>query len=257
MAATGLEGSEPANVLASLVDHSLIERTSEGYRLLETTREFALDATQLPKETTSNSSASRTPAGSSTSPSAAGSVCAATTRTAGSPDWTQIGQTCAPPYRSSADRGDVEAVTAILTALVVEAFWRRPEVFQWADEAYQRFAHVDQPRRHELIGAAGWASWALGDVQECLRRAHEAVDLRGRRRCHRRTAGVGRGGRDGLVRSRRRGQRPHRLGTQRARQDRDRWLESIMLSNRALGSLMLGRWDDCEATARAADRACR
>ena len=247
----GLEGSEPANVLASLVDHSLIERTSEGYRLLETTREFALtqldfrgdDVEQLRlaharwfvdfavrcriglRSHDENHWVARLDA-----------------------DWPNV----RAAYRSSADRGDVEAVTAILTALVVEAFWRRPEVFQWADEAYQRFSHVDQPRRHELIGAAGWASWALGDVQECLRRAHEAVGLRGHADAIDELpewAEVG-----GMAWSGHAAEANELIDSvlSGARRNRDRWLESIMLSNRALGSLMLGRWDDCEATARAA-----
>ena len=174
----GLEVSEPANALASLVDQSLIERTSEGYRLLETTREFALaqlnsggddvEQLRLAHARWFVDFADRCRIGLRTYDE--GRWVARLDA-----DWANV----RAAFRASADRGDVEAVTAILTALVVEGVWRRPEVFQWADEAYQRFAHVDQPRRHELIGAAGWASWALGDVQECLRRACEAVALRG------------------------------------------------------------------------------
>ena len=162
------------------------------------------------------------------------SLCAATTRAAGWPDWMQIGQTCAPPSARLSDRADVEAVTTILTALVIEAFWRRPEVFEWADEAYQRFAHVDHPRRHELIGAAGWASWALGDVQECLRRAHEAVDLRGDAAAIDELpewAEVG-----GMAWSGHAAEANDLIdwALSRAQQHDDRWLESILLSTRAL-----------------------
>ena len=246
-----LDDAEPADVLASLVDQSLVEQTSEGYRLLETTRVFALEGLSSEGDDLEQVR------------SAHGRWfvdfamwCRIGLRSYDEnrwvarldADWANV----RAAFRSAADRGDVDAVTTILTALVVEAFWRRPEVFEWADEAYERFAHIDHPRRHELIGAAGWASWALGDVQECLRRAHEAVDLRGDADAIDELPEWAEMG--GMAWSGHAGEANDLIDWAliRARRDDDRWLESILLSNRALGSLMLGHWADCEATARAA-----
>ena len=118
--------------VAALVERSLIERTDAGYRLLQTTRDFARH--QLDDRTTEALDGTHARYFVDFA-----DECRIGLRTTDEArwvarldaDWANLRSA----FRTLTARGDVEAVTALVTALAPEAFWRRPELLEWADAA--------------------------------------------------------------------------------------------------------------------------
>jgi hypothetical protein len=62
--------------------------------------------------------------------------------------------------RRAFDRDDVETIAYLVPLFgVVDAFYRRPEVFAWGAEADARYHDVPVKGRHNLLAAASTAAW--------------------------------------------------------------------------------------------------
>ena len=78
-------------------------------------------------------------------------------------------------FQWACEHVDVTAAISITGRLAVEGFFRQPEVLLWIEEAYRRFGEVAHPNHRELVAAAAWAAWGLGDGPTCQHRAELIV----------------------------------------------------------------------------------
>jgi predicted ATPase/class 3 adenylate cyclase len=164
------------DAVVSLIEKSLVEHDGRRYRLLETAREFALDKF-----------GSRGGVNGVQANHLEFFVAFVRQARLGlhskdeaiwlerlDADWANV----RAAFRNALDGDDVDATTTIVAHLTQEGHWRRPECYAWSREAVERFGGIDFPRRHELLGAAAVAEWALGDLDRSLElgRVAMAVD---------------------------------------------------------------------------------
>jgi hypothetical protein len=153
--------------LGALVDKSLVERERRWYRMLETTRAFALE--QL---------AARDALALGVRQDVHMAYFAEFARAfmAGvrSPDearWLDLldahWDNLRVAFRRAMATGDADAATILVAHLSLEGQWRRSEALAWARDAFVRFDADRQPLGHVLLGAAGLAEWMRGDVARC------------------------------------------------------------------------------------------
>jgi predicted ATPase len=252
-----LDAYELDDLVASLVDKSLVEREGRRYRLLEPIRHFAAEQLE------------RNHAGPDLQ--AAHARCfmlfvrharsglqgpdEATWDTRLRADWGNV----RAAFRSACDRGDVDSVSSMVIDLTFQAGVRQSEALLWTEEAYQRFGTAEHPDRHQLVGAAAFAAWVLGDAA-CVSRAERSAALAAGvetapyywpewAQC---TAAVFAGETDRVVDL-------CAATATRARAVGDQWSEAFWWANVAMNLMFAGRPQDAVVTARQAElvaRAC-
>ena len=164
--------------VASLVDKSLVHRQGRWLRLLETTRQFAgaqLDRSDLRDHATQAHTRY-----------VVREVEATHDRLQGRDEalWVDYLDVLWPDVRQAVrrcfDLGDADSAISMVVHLAVEGFWRRPEVFGWAAEAFERYGHRSGHRQADLFGAAALAAFLRPDPVTALRLAEEGLALQER-----------------------------------------------------------------------------
>ncbi|MDQ1424585.1 MAG: hypothetical protein QOD72_2083, partial [Acidimicrobiaceae bacterium] len=159
----GYDDAAVDDAVASLVDKSLVERDGRRYRMLETTRAFALEALDRQADTDRVQRRHVAFFVALVQRVRLGLRCgdeSIWSEQLGA-DWPNV----RAAFRRSVDHDDVEAATTVVANLSMEALFRRPEGLAWSKEAAERFGGHDGPLRHELLGAASFAEWALGNLE--------------------------------------------------------------------------------------------
>ncbi len=162
------------DAIAGLVDKSLVLRSEDRFRLLDTTRTFA----------------ARLLAGGGDDTATSAHIAWIVDRVAEirtglrGPEeklWVAVLDAEWPDVRAAVDRAfevdDADAVISLVVHLATEAMWRRPEAFPWIEEAVRRYGDRPGPRRHELLGAGCQTAFSAGDIAEAVRRADVALAL--------------------------------------------------------------------------------
>jgi hypothetical protein len=171
--AAGGSNDDATQAVAFLVDHSLVQRDGTRFRLLETTRRYALErleaSGELPRTV---------------------SIYVATMdervreihKGLRGPDeaaWVDVLDVEWPDVRRAVrfilDRGDAEMAASVLSHLAFEAFYRRPEAFEWIDEAVARFRSEPSNHRHELLAAAVLGAMVQLDLDAAQTLTKEAL----------------------------------------------------------------------------------
>jgi predicted ATPase/class 3 adenylate cyclase len=170
-----LDRYDVGELLATLVEKSLVEHATRRYRLLETTRQFATELLQRGEggERVRDSHlafftdfAGRARFGLRGPDEATWSA-----RLAADMDNLRAA------FQWACEQANVTAAISVSGRLAVEGFFRQPEVLLWIEEAYRRFGDLEHPDRRELVAAAAWAAWGLGDGPTCLRRAQLCAEV--------------------------------------------------------------------------------
>jgi predicted ATPase len=162
------------DAIAGLVDKSLVLRSGDRFRLLDTTRTFA----------------ARLQAGSGDDTARRAHIAWMVDRVAEirrglrGPDekrWVAVLDAEWADVRAAVDRAlevdDADAVISLVVHLAQEAMWRRPEAFPWIEEAVRRYGDRPGPGRRELLGAGCHTAFSTGDMAEAVRRADVALAL--------------------------------------------------------------------------------
>jgi predicted ATPase/DNA-binding SARP family transcriptional activator len=162
------------DAIAGLVDKSLVLRSGDRFRFLDTTRTFA----------------ARLLAGSGNDTATRAHIAWMVDRVAEirtglrGPDeklWVAVLDAEWPDVRAAVDRAlevdDADAVISLVVHLALEAMWRRPEALPWIEEAVRRYGDGAGPRRRELLGAGCLSAFSAGDIAEAVRRADVALAI--------------------------------------------------------------------------------
>ncbi|GAC1602816.1 MAG: hypothetical protein NVS3B21_31110 [Acidimicrobiales bacterium] len=166
---------EVDNVVASLVEKSLIVRDKNRLGLLVTTREFG--ARLL-----------------ADSPHHADVLAAHTRYVLGqlhlvhdglmseSEEWWRwrLGELWADlrgAVRRALESDDADTAILLVVLIEHEAFWRRPEAFGWITQATERYGTRAGPHRHELLAAGSTAAWLDGDIPRAVELAEMSLDV--------------------------------------------------------------------------------
>jgi predicted ATPase/class 3 adenylate cyclase len=161
-------------ITASLVDRSLISVTEHGLRLLTPTRDFA------------RASAAGEPVWASLEDAHTAFIsvrCAAIhdgLRGADEKHWIEDLDSMWPDVRSvvrrAFDRDDVATIASLVPLFgVIEAFWRRDEVFAWAAEADAKYHDVPVEGRRDLLACASIAAWLEMNIPLAVELAEAAM----------------------------------------------------------------------------------
>jgi predicted ATPase len=161
------------DALLALVEHSLVEHDFDRYRLLETTRAFACDELAASGHARLVEAAHlrwaldfvRRVRPGLRGPDEAYWVDVLDL------DWANI----RAAFRHALELDDPEPATELVVLLFIEAGFRRAEAIGWILETHGRYGSTAQPHRHELLGAAGWASWVRGDPRAALELGRLAI----------------------------------------------------------------------------------
>lgn len=163
------------DALAELVELSLVDFANDRYRLLETTRAFGRELLATRGETETVLDAHLELIVDLVTDARLG------VRGADEARWVRQLDLAWPDIRAafhrSLERDEPTAAIHLATHLAWEAFYRRPEACTWIDEANRRFETVAHPHRHELVGAAAFAAWVLGEPARALKLGQEAMAL--------------------------------------------------------------------------------
>jgi predicted ATPase/DNA-binding CsgD family transcriptional regulator len=163
------------DALAELVELSLVDFDNGRYRLLETTRAFARELLDARDETEVILDAHLEWIIDFVKDARLG------VRGADEAEWVEQLDRAWPDIRAafhrSLERDDPTAAIELATRLAWEGFYRRPEACAWIEEANRRFGGVPHPHRHELVGAAAFAAWVLGQPEHALLLGQQAMVL--------------------------------------------------------------------------------
>jgi predicted ATPase len=141
--------------VAALVDKSLVEHEGRRYRMLETTRAFALDRLASRSDLERRQDLHRVYFADFVRRAMAGLRGPDEARWVDllDADWSNIRSA----FRRAMDTGDADAASAVVAHLTMEGIFRRPESLSWAREARARFGDQPQSLGHVLLGAVSIA----------------------------------------------------------------------------------------------------
>ena len=172
----GIDTWEVDAALGALVDKSLVEHEGRWYRMLETTRAFALE--QLAAR---GALAFRQDLHMAHFIEFARAAMAGV-RSPAEARWLELldvhWDNLRSAFRRAMDTGNADAATTLVAHLSLEGQWRRSEALAWrARDALRRFGSDRQPFGHVLLGAAGLAEWMRGDVARCAELGLRAMSI--------------------------------------------------------------------------------
>ena len=163
------------DVVADLIDKSLIRRDGRWLRMLETTRQFASERLVESSELESTRLAHTrfiVAEVEQIHPFLRGRDEAAWVRVLDE-IWPDVRVT----MRRCLDTDDADSVISLVTHLALEAFFRRTEACAWAIEAVQRYGERDGPHRAELLGAGGLAAFVGQDPDTAAKLGEQAMAM--------------------------------------------------------------------------------
>jgi predicted ATPase/DNA-binding SARP family transcriptional activator len=156
------------DAIAGLVDKSMLLRSNDRFRLLDSTRTFA----------------ARLLAASGFEAARSAHLALMVDRAAEirtgvrGPDekrWVAVVDAEWPDVRVAVDRAfeldDADAVISLVVDLAWEIMYRRPEGLPWIEEAVRRYGDSPGPRRRDLLGAGCLPAFLAGEITEGVRRA--------------------------------------------------------------------------------------
>jgi hypothetical protein len=71
--------------------------------------------------------------------------------------------------------GDTATFEALVTALGMEGFWRRPEMFAWTADATDRISGDRSAHHHEFLAIRSMAAWLAQDIPRAVELADQAL----------------------------------------------------------------------------------
>jgi predicted ATPase/DNA-binding CsgD family transcriptional regulator len=170
-----LDNERIDDAMSELVELSLVEFRDDCYRLLETTRAFAQEVLEKRGEAELTLARHLAWVVDFVGEARRG------LRRADELEWVEQLDRTWPDVRAvfhrALDCGDPSSAIALATNLALEGFYRRPEACAWIVQAHHRFGQLDHPHRHELVGAAAFATWVLGQPERALELGREAMAL--------------------------------------------------------------------------------
>jgi predicted ATPase/class 3 adenylate cyclase len=153
------------DVIAELVDRSLLVRVGERFRMLEPIRQFALerlDDAALERAERRRVDAMRRRV--DVAERELGGADEARWVAVLDGDWPDV----RAAVRHALDTDDADAAAFFAIHLATEAFVRRPEAFAWIDEAARRYGGRPGPDQASLLGAASQVAWTNLDIERAV-----------------------------------------------------------------------------------------